>query len=371
MFFRGIPFWKGSAGMGGAGSGLSQGGKTTNLRQRLWNRFYNNLSRSGRVKGQKPETKLSDRTVSITRTSSLAEFRHISGEVVMDKMVMLGGDETDEILRKVIEKKVPAIMSYLSKDKWHVAKVILTDILGNRMTIESMHSDERQHPINIRIGQPVGISFKYTYGKFVFDTTVVALEPSTTDSTRGGTMVIDCPTRIGVVERRSYFRVNVPESLKVNVVLWHRSQKHEAREQLHNYYQAKLIDISAGGAQLLLPMQDDNDALDYPQTSKPNFKKGQFIGLRFTPLPYETPLMLNAQIRNILPTADKQNLCLGLQIVGLEASPEGRQVLSRVAAVVERYYQISQTGVKQQDLHGTTKAEASSSAIPASTTQMD
>ncbi len=299
----------------------------------------------------------------------------------MDKMVMLGGDETGEILRKVIEKKVPAIMSYLSKDKWHVAKVLITDILASRMTIESMHSDERQHPINIRIGQPVGISFKYTYGKFVFDTTVVALEPST-DPARGGTMVLDCPARIGVIERRSYFRVNVPESLKVNVVLWHRSQKHEVRdssfavpatekEQLHNYYQAKLVDISAGGAQLLLPAQEPRSQFGvpgYPQTSKPDFKKGQFIGLRFTPLPYETPLMLNAQIRNILPTADKQNLCLGLQIVGLEASPEGRRVLSRVASVVERYYQISQTGAKQQDLHGTTKAETSSSAIPTSTT---
>jgi hypothetical protein len=289
----------------------------------------------------------------------------------MDKLVMLGGDESGEILRTVIEKKVPAIMSYLSKDKWHVAKVLITDITGSKMTIESMHSDERQHPINIRIGQPVGISFKYTYGKFVFDTIITALEPST-DPTHGGTIVLDCPARIGVVERRSYFRVNVPESLKVNVVLWHRSQKHEVREQLHNYYQAKLVDISAGGAQLLLPLQDHN-ASGYPQESKPDFKKGQFIGLRFTPLPYETPLMFNAQIRNILPTADKQNLCLGLQIVGLEASPEGRRVLSRVAAVVERYYQISQSDSTQQDLHGTTKTETvtSTSTIPVPTTQTD
>jgi len=355
--------------MGGTGSGLSQGGNTTNLGRRLWNHFYNILSWSGCVKRQKPQTKGLDRTVSTPRSGRLAELRHISGEVVMDKLVMLGGDESGEILRMVIEKKVPAIMSYLSKDKWHVAKVLVTDISGGRMTIESTHSDERQHPINIRIGQPVGVSFKYTYGKFIFDTTVVALEPST-DPTRGGTMVLDCPARIGVVERRSYFRVNVPESLKVNVVLWHRSQKHELREQLHNYYQAKLVDISAGGAQLLLPAQD-LDAPGHPQTSKPDFKKGQFIGLRFTPLPYETPLMFNAQIRNILPTADKQNLCLGLQIVGLEASPEGRRVLSRVAAVVERYYQISQSGAKQQDLHGTTKAEANSSTISAPTTQTD
>ena len=36
-------------------------------------------------------------------------------------------------------------------------------------------------------------------------------------------------------------------------------------------------------------------------------------------------------------------LCLGLQIVGLEASEEGRQVLSRLAKVVECYHQINQS----------------------------
>jgi hypothetical protein len=369
MFLRGLTFWKSSARTGGTGLGLPQGGNTTSQWQRLWNRFCNCVSWSGCSKRQKPRIKGLDKIVFALQSGSLAEPRHISGEVDMDKLVILRSDESVEILRTVIEKKVPAIMSYLSGGKWHVAKVLVTDISGGRMTIESIHSDERQHPINIRIGQPVGISFKYAYGKFVFDTTVVALEPST-DSMRGGTMILDTPARIGVVERRSYFRVNIPESLKVNVVLWHRSQKHEVEEQLHNYYHAKLIDISAGGAQVLLPVQDNGNP-DQSYSPKPDFKRGQFIGLRFTPMPYETPLMFNAQIRNILPTADEQNLCLGLQIVGLEASPEGRQVLSRIAAVVERYYQINQSGAKQQDLQGTTKAGVNPSATSAPTTQMD
>jgi hypothetical protein len=39
-----------------------------------------------------------------------------------------------------------------------------------------------------------------------------------------------------------------------------------------------------------------------------------------------------------------------LQIIGLEASPEGREVLTRLIGIVERYYQINQSGVKQQDV---------------------
>ena len=267
----------------------------------------------------------------------------------MNEVVMLRGAEPREILQTVIEKKIPAIMSYLSKDKWHVAKVLLTGLGADRLNIEVLRTPQSgaPRPINIQVNQPVGISLKYGYGKFIFETTVVGLEPSPDPTRRewGGTIVLAVPDRIEVVQRRNYFRVDVPKGLKVNVVLWHRCKNRASgpvtrdSDEPRNYWRGKLIDISAGGAQI---------AVDAGQ--KPELKKGQFIGLRFTPMPYETPLMFDAQIRNILPTADDKSICLGLQIVGLEASPEGRGVLQRLCNVVERYYQINQSSAKQQDM---------------------
>jgi hypothetical protein len=272
--------------------------------------------------------------------------------VDMNEVMTPHGVDQEKILQIAIDMKVPAIMSYLSRDKWHVAKVLLTKLDGDRLNVESTIS-RRQRPINIRVSQPVGISFKHGYGKFVFDTTVRALEPSTDPETRrqrGGTIVLALPDKIEVIQRRSYFRVNVPDSLKVKVLLWHRSgkrsqtePKHDTVIEMHNCCQGRLMDISAGGAQVIVPNQNDAE--------KAEFKKGQFISMRFTPLPYETPLMLSAQIRNIVPTADDQNVSLGLQIVGLEASSEGREVLTRLTGIVERYYQINQSGVKQQAVH--------------------
>ena len=72
--------------------------------------------------------------------------------------------------------------------------------------------------------------------------------------------------------------------------------------------------------------------------------------MRFTPMPYETPLLLSAQIRNILPTADGKRASLGLQIVGLEASPEGRKILTRLISIVEQYYRINQSGARHRDI---------------------
>jgi c-di-GMP-binding flagellar brake protein YcgR len=276
----------------------------------------------------------------------------------MNEVMTPHGVDREKILQTAIDMKVPAIMSYLSKDKWHVAKILLTSLDGDSLAVESTIS-RRQRPINIRVDQPVGISFKHGHGKFVFDTTVKALEPSADPEAqrqRGGIIVLALPDKIEVIQRRNYFRVNVPESLKVKVLLWPRSgnrsqtdPKHDVIVETHNCCQGRLMDISAGGTQVIVPNQND--------AGQASFKKGQFISMRFTPLPYETPLILNAQIRNILPTVDEQNSSLGLQFVGLEASPEGREVLSRLIGIVERYYQINQSGVKHQDKHSVPNAE--------------
>ncbi|MBN2591939.1 MAG: PilZ domain-containing protein [Sedimentisphaerales bacterium] len=276
----------------------------------------------------------------------------------MNEVMTPYGVDREKILQIAIDMKVPAIMSYLSRDKWHVAKVLLTALDGDKLSVESTIS-RRQRPINIRMEQPVGISFKHGYGKFVFDTTVKALEPSTDPETNrqcGGTIVLAVPDKIEVIQRRSYFRVNVPESLNVKVLLWHRTgrreetnPKHDPACEMNDYCQGRLMDISAGGAQVIVPNQND--------AGKANFKKGQFISMRFTPLPYETPLILSAQIRNVLPTADEKNASLGLQIVGLEASPEGRAVLTRLIGIVEKYYQINRSSVKQMDMHPVPNAE--------------
>jgi len=266
----------------------------------------------------------------------------------MSEIVMLQGPESQTVLQMVVRSEAPAIMSYLSKDKWHVAKVVMKELREGRLYVENCHTMGKPHPINIQIDQPVGVNFKHAYGKFVFDTTVVSLEPSS-DPEAGGTIVLAVPQRIGVVQRRSYFRVNVPKSLRVNVILWHRTGRRSSDERMHSYGEGTLVDLSAGGAQVIVPRKDAKPSVatspegsDRP-TGESEYHKGQFLGVRFTPLPYEMPLMFNAQVRNVLPTADGTGMCLGLQIVGLEASDEGRQVLSRLTKVVDLYHQMNQS----------------------------
>ena len=256
----------------------------------------------------------------------------------MSEVIMLRGAEPRKILQAVIDKGLPAIMTYLVKGKWHTAKVLPKSLGAAKLDVE-IPLKGKSHPVDIRIDQPVGMSLKYEYGKFIFETKIIALEPSAF-SKNGGTIGLAVPERVEIVQRRSYFRVCVPKELKVNVVLWHRSSAADTKQvPPPRYWQGKLMDISAGGVQAAVDAADKSD-----------FRKGQFIAMRFTPMPYETPLMFNAQIRNILPTADGKNVCLGMQIIGLEASAEGREILQRLCSIVEQYYKMNQSSIKQQDV---------------------
>ena len=256
-------------------------------------------------------------------------------EMGMNDLTIPRGAEPRTLLQSVLDERIPAIMSYLSKGKWHVAKILLKHLGANRMNVQVVHTD-KPHPVNIQVNQPVGVSLKYRYGKVVFDTTVTGFEHS---GAGGAEIILVVPDRFEVVERRSYFRVSVPKALKVIVTLWHRRYQDGQQKTPDKYWQGKLIDISAGGLQVVV----DNSLA-------PDFRKGQFITLRFTPLPYEQPVMFNTQIRNTLPTANCDGLCLGMQIVGLEASAEGRETLRRICDIVEQYYRVGQSCAKQQDL---------------------
>jgi len=277
----------------------------------------------------------------------------------MNKVMALQGCELTTALKGAADKHICAIMSYLSKGKWYVAKVRLQSLQGDSLHVEADRPKEKQQPVNVQVGQPVGLSYKYEYGKFVFDSVVIALKPSA-NSQAGGSIALAVPGKVEVVQRRSYFRVNVPESLKVNVVIWHRKSMQDPNAELPtvhgfgdgsralgksvgptDYSNARLIDISAGGAQIMI----DGASCEH----RAGFRKGQFIGTRFTPLPYETPLLLNAQIRTTLPNADGAGMYLGLQLVGLEASREGQEVLARLVEVIERYHKMNQANTQSRE----------------------
>ncbi|MHC4242458.1 MAG: PilZ domain-containing protein [Planctomycetota bacterium] len=161
----------------------------------------------------------------------------------------------------------------------------------------------------------------------VSDTQLVLKPP--TQVKGAGTLVLGTPDGAEPYKRRNYVRLNICKIMKVSVLLWHRRQNEDNLDvPWENCWEGRLVDISEGGAQIAVDV-----------TRIPDFKQSQFIRLQFAPIPYETALMFDAQIRKVLPAAENNSLCLGVQFVGLEANPEGRHSLRWICNSEERYYE--------------------------------
>ena len=230
---------------------------------------------------------------------------------------ILQNEQSHDTLVNAIEKNASAVMSHLSRGKWHMTKVFITR--------------EKQLPINIQIDQPVGVTFKLDFNKYIFQSVIIGLEPST-NKQYGGKIILEMPLKIECMQKRSYYRVKPPIALDVKTFFWHRGYNDDnliAPES--DCWSGSLVDLSAGGLQI---------GVDASQ--KFSFKEGQLVGIKFTPMPKSRPMILEGQIRHIAKTADEQALCLGIQIIGLEASQEGREKLKQLVEIVDIYHKINE-----------------------------
>jgi hypothetical protein len=115
---------------------------------------------------------------------------------------------------------------------------------------------------------------------------------------------------------------------RINVLLWHGGCENDYHKLiLGHYWLGRLVDISEGGIQVAV------DA-----TEETTLAEGQLIGLEFRLNLTEPALTFDAQIREVLPTADGKSICLGLEFIGLKANPEGQEGLQRLCNSGDSYY---------------------------------
>jgi c-di-GMP-binding flagellar brake protein YcgR len=167
---------------------------------------------------------------------------------------------------------------------------------------------------------------QHEFNKYVFETVVLGTE-APEESNMRRIIRLGIPDLIEKMQRRLYARVPVPVELKVKALFWHRGYRDEARKAPdENYWQGKLLDISAGGLRLVIEGWQHS-----------YFNVNQFIGLQFTPMSYQKPIVLEGQIKHIEVIDEGEKLCIGAEFLGLEASNEGRKKLRRLADVIDTY----------------------------------
>jgi len=159
-------------------------------------------------------------------------------------------------------------------------------------------------------------------------TSEVVLKPSI-EQLSTGTLELHSSDNTVPLQRRKYVRLHVPSSVEIDVLLWHSGRKDDYHKKLPgHYWNGRLVDISEGGAQVAISASEETALC-----------KGRLLGMEFRPNSDEPLLSFDAQIREVLPTADGIYTCLGLQFIGLQANPEGRKALKRLCSSESMYYE--------------------------------
>jgi len=163
----------------------------------------------------------------------------------------------------------------------------------------------------------------------------IVLEPLA-DASQGGMLIL--ANQGECYEKRHYQRLSLSKWLKISVQLWHVDEDFpDTNLPPARYWEGTLADVCEGGAQVVIDVM-----------SEPNFEKGQSLRLRFAPISYDTPATYDAQVRELLSTADGENICMGLQFLGLESNPDGHLKLRRLCKSGLRYFE---TSCKTSSIH--------------------
>ncbi len=206
----------------------------------------------------------------------------------------------------------------------------------------------------------------------IADMSEVVLTPSQQHNT--GIMELRTANSTRPLERRKYVRLHVPSPLIIDVLLWHGGRKDDYHKTLPgHFWRGRLVDISEGGAQVAIDAAEGailakgrlvglefaehvtstvctqvhqgtaGAASGVPRTDRSTPTSPRQISQRPSLSWAKSLLAFDAQIREMLPSADGENMCIGLQFVALEANPEGRQYLQKLCNSEGILYQASRS----------------------------
>lgn len=219
-----------------------------------------------------------------------------------------------EFLSESRQKNSEVVVSFTRQGKWRILNAQIRDFSD-----ESISLDISESLGDIKAYQPVGICVHVEHSKYLFETTVSAVD--------SGGIEVDFPETAERMQRRAYERQPVPSDLKVKSLFWHRGYLDDSdKKPAEQYWQGRLVNLSAGGAQIAVDMDQ-----------KEHFCSGQLLGVQFTPMSYQKPLLLESHVRYFIDEPEHHQFLVGVEFLGLEASSQGREALERLVDVINQY----------------------------------
>ena len=234
---------------------------------------------------------------------------------------------------QAVRERALAVLTLQEHGDWQTFKARFLERDPNRrFFVLDYQPNHGETPPEVVAGQCVGVSFRDHSRKILFASVVEAKGHYVLDDrTSIPAIRYRWPRSITELQRRSYYRTPVPESLSLVATLWPGGP--ETRSAAQNtplqLVSGTLADISCGGALVRLN-----------QPSPPDWADRQTLGVELQLGDGRSPLVTSATFRGVRHD-ELEQYNTAIQFVGLELSVEGRLVLQRLAACVQRFHRMA------------------------------
>jgi c-di-GMP-binding flagellar brake protein YcgR len=231
-----------------------------------------------------------------------------------------------EILEPAAERLTPAALTCLLQETWQTYRSRFLGLRQDCMWLEYGHGEAAQLAPQFAAAQRIGVAFKWRNRKYVFSTLID--EVSDLDVEEQGSLRalrVAWPDEMHRLERRAFFRINVPRARPVQVRFWKGGlvAQPAAERGRGTIYEGEVIDLSAGGLSATL-------ASPAVMALETGFVMG--VELRTAGM---SPLRMDAQFRHA--KSESGGCTVGLQMMGLTETPAGRETLERISQLMREF----------------------------------
>lgn len=232
--------------------------------------------------------------------------------------------QIDICLAEAVRRRVPVSMTCRVGGLWYNFRSRVIRQTRDELWLESPPdpagtAEEKPEMVE---GLMLGLTFKLGHHKHIFNTPIEAVCPISTDG--GESLIAVCvpvPSKMQRLQRRAYYRVDVPRNRSILATFWHGGQACDKSARWEGW----VTNISAGGFQVRLPSR-----------SAANLCIGDVVGVHIKVGQEFEPVPADAQFRQRI-SDDRGVVMLGFQFVGLNESERGRETLERIGQIVRSF----------------------------------
>jgi hypothetical protein len=243
-------------------------------------------------------------------------------------------DVTDLELRQALEPAVsdraPAIVSVRVDERWLNLHSRFIDLRGQHLLIQPPVAIGDVAPHEFHVGEPLHVALRHGFLRCTFITTVTGLGQIPLDGrARVPVLSILTPASLRQVQQRSAERTRVPEGQLPPALFWlgDRQSGPEAGNEDRPSWPGRVVDFSIGGLRILV----DCNAAE-------GLAFGDRVGVRLCFGIEERTLYADALFRHLRQyDGDEAKVLMGLQLLDLDETPEGRQTLTYLMEKVQEF----------------------------------